>query len=128
MPTLTLFRLLARASVITASLSGLASPAALPWLPIDPGPDVHADLRGAIVQGSAGYQVYFKNFGTKPIHFGFYLGGPQTSDSASANRRLHLRPGNAMGPLDIKPEPGIKGELKLHVVAAVEGNVDGAAS
>lgn len=120
-------RFIARTALFAACLGGLIVQAQTAWVPVDPGPKVNADLRAAILQNGNGYQVYFKNFGTTTIHFGFYLEGSQTTNSVSVNRRIHMKPGNVVGPLSIKPEAGGKGATKLHAVEVVEGAVDASA-
>ena len=128
MTTWKMSRFLARAAVLMACMGGRMMQGGAPWIPVDPGPAIHADLRGMILQDANGYQVYFKNFGKSTIHFGFHLGGSQTSESVSVNRRIHLKPGNLVGPLSLKPELNAKGAIKLHTVEVVEGDNDSSAS
>ena len=121
-------RFLGRTAVLTAAMGGLTMQGGAPWVAVDPGPAVHADLRGVTLLDASGYQIYFKNFGKSTLHFGFYLEGIQTANSVSTNRRIHLKPGNLVGPLSLKPEPGVKGTIRLRAVALVEGDKDSTAS
>ena len=121
-------RFLGRTAVLTAAMGGLTMHGGAPWVAVDTGLAVHADLRGVILLDASGYQVYLKNFGKSTLHFGFYLEGTQTANSVITNRRIHLKPGNLVGPLRLKSEPGVKGTIRLRAVALVEGDKDSTAS
>ena len=93
------------------------------WVPVKLDQGASGDLRAMVVPASGGYQVFFKNFGTTPIHFGFYLLGAQTEDAVPVNGRVHLKPGNPAGPWTIQASSAAQGQIR---VQAVEVEVDGA--
>lgn len=109
--------------ILLLCLPGTAAPSPAGWESVDLGTEVQGDVRVLIQSGSGGYQVFFKNFGTTTVHFGFYIEGLQTSNSISANGRVHLKPGGLAGPLKIQPEPGAQGTIRVQIVeCAVSGS------
>lgn len=51
-----------------------------------------------IVNTPGGYAVSFRNQGSAPLHFGFWLKGWQAKDEAMTNGRIHLAPGEESSP------------------------------
>lgn len=130
MTKLNVGRVLVPAGLVLSALSGssLAAQGASAWLPVDLGSNAKADVRGLILPASGGYQVFFKNFGTTTVHFGFYVEGLQTLDAVSGNGRIHLKPGNVAGPLNIQPQPGARGAIRVLAVEAASGESEVPAS
>ncbi len=98
------------------------------WAHVDTGKASIALIGARILPVSGGCQVYFKNFGTTPVHFGFYLQGAQAEDAVPGNGRIHLKPGNPIGPLVIALQAGGAGALIVRAVDVVSGNQDVPAS
>ena len=74
------------------------------WLPLLVRGERGVDLRYLVEPTPDGFQVSFKNFGTTPVHFGFYLGGLQEADAAISLGRIHLKPGR-QSTTGIKADP-----------------------
>jgi hypothetical protein len=110
----------------TACVLGIPLEAQVPpgWVQVGTGKVSNALIGARILPASGGYQVYFKNFGTTPVHFGFYLQGAQPEDAVPGNGRIHLKPGNPVGPILIAPQAGGTGALIVHAVDIVCGNQD----
>lgn len=56
------------------------------------------DIRYQLELTPNGWQVQFRNFSDVPVHFGFYLEGVQTPDSAASNGRVHILPRKVAAP------------------------------
>lgn len=123
-------RVLVPAGLVLSVLSGsdLAAHGAAGWLAVDLGHGAEADIRVMLLPASGGYQVFFKNFGTTTVHFSFYLQGVQTADAVPTNGRIHLKPGNPVGPLSLQPQPGAAGLIEVRAVDVAVGNADAPAS
>lgn len=94
------------------------------WVQVDTGKTTAALIGAKILPATGGYQVYFKNFGTTPVHFGFYLQGAQTEDAVPTNGRVHLKARNPVGPINLPSLAGTTAPLELRVVALSVGNED----
>lgn len=85
-------------SLLTVAVSGSALPAQTPpsgttheaWSSLLAAPGEFVDIRYQLEPTPTGWQVQFKNFGSAPLHFGFYLEGIQSIDSVATNGRIHL--------------------------------------
>lgn len=112
--------------LVASGALGVSLEAQLPpgWAQVDTGKASTAVIGARILPASGGYQIYFKNFGTAPVHFGFYLQGAQPEDAVPGNGRIHLKPGNPIGPLVIAPQAGGAGALNVRAVDVVCGNQD----
>ena len=125
-----LSRVLVTVGFVLSVFSGsdLAAHGAAGWLPVDLGHSAEADIRVMLLPASGGYQVFFKNFGTTTVHFGFYVQGIQTADAVPTNGRIHLKPGNPVGPLSLQPQSGATGSIEVRAVDVAVGNADAPAS
>jgi len=118
-------RLLAPITLVTVSFAAFPRAyGASPWVPIELGPGHSGDVRVLMQRDGGGYQVFFKNFGASSVHFSFYIGGVQTSESTSANGRVHLKHGNTAGPLIVHPQAEAGGSIQVHAIEVVLGESD----
>jgi len=96
----------------------------LGWAPLCTTQGVVPRVGAKVIPVSGGYQVFFKNFSASPVHFDFYLSGAQTIDAVPGNGRVHLKPGNPVGPIEVVVQPGSSGAPKLEALNASIGNED----
>ena len=107
---------------------GLAKPlraqGATGWMPVLLGHGMHARVWALLVQGQDGYQLFFKDTGTKTVHFNFFVHGIQTAEAVSSNGRIHLKPGNLVGPLPLQFQQGASGRIRIQVSEVSFGDTD----
>lgn len=119
------FRSLVPALVLAVGSSvPLQAQVPIGWTQVDLGVNRPAVVGVKIVTVGDGYQVYFKNFGTVPVHFGFYLEEAQTQDDISTNGRIHLRPGNLTGALSVPVRRPVQGIIRVRAAQAAAGGPD----
>lgn len=115
---------LAMVAMAAATGSDMAAQAVGAWGQVVADTGATSDIRVKILSTSAGYQIYFKNFGPAPVHFGYYLEGSQTVASISKNGRFHLQPG-AFARARILQIPSAAGaQMRVHLVGTVVGEED----
>lgn len=95
------------------------------WVPLLAAPSESVDIRYQLEQTATGWQVQLKNFGSDPLHFGFYLEGVQAADSVAMNGRIHLPPGKVAGPLIPQVGQAPSALPKLHLVNIRVGDDEG---
>lgn len=95
------------------------------WVSLLAAPGESIDLRYQLESTPAGWRVEFKNFGSAPLHFGFYLEGVQTADSVAMNGRIHLPSGKVAGPLIPHAGQAPSALPKLHLVNIRVGDDEG---
>lgn len=98
-------RLVMLAGMLAAPCS-LHGQAPLGWIQLSTEQGMVTGVGAKILRITGGYQVFFKNFGTSPVRSGFYLNGVQTADATPGNGRVHLKPRNSVGLIEIAIPPG----------------------
>lgn len=85
------------------------------WTSLLAAPSDSVDIRYQLEPTPTGWQIQFRNFGSAPLHFGFYLEGIQAADSVAVNGRIHLPSSKVAGPFIpyVGQAPSVLPKLRL---------------
>lgn len=115
----------ARIGMVTIGcLGSLSAQVPFGWAQLRTAQEAVPDVGVRLISVAGGWQLYFKNFGSKSVHFDFILKGLQTTDSIPDNGRVHLKPGNPVGPIQISAASGGADAINVEALNVLVGNGD----